>query len=96
MPAETTLWDRCIRLLQAELPEQQFNTWIRPLQAIEDVSHHPPKPPGPGIARRLEHAVKSVEVVAVHAGSTRRETMHEVRVTVIGDVKEPAAGAEPT
>ncbi len=36
LPAETTLWDRCVRLLQAELPEQQFNTWIRPLQAIED------------------------------------------------------------
>ena len=36
MPAETTLWNRCIRDLQAELPEQQFNTWIRPLQAIED------------------------------------------------------------
>ncbi len=36
MPAETTLWNRCIRDLQAELPEQQFNTWIRPLQAVED------------------------------------------------------------
>ena len=36
MPAETTLWNRCIRDLKAELPEQQFNTWIRPLQAIED------------------------------------------------------------
>ena len=36
LPAETTLWNRCIRDLKAELPEQQFNTWIRPLQAIED------------------------------------------------------------
>jgi len=36
LPADTTLWNRCIRDLQAELPEQQFNTWIRPLQAIED------------------------------------------------------------
>ena len=36
MPAETTIWNRCIRDLQAELPEQQFNTWIRPLQAVED------------------------------------------------------------
>ena len=36
MPAEMTLWNRCIRDLQAELPEQQFNTWIRPLQAVED------------------------------------------------------------
>jgi len=31
-----TLWTRCIRDLQAEIPEQQFNTWIRPLQAVED------------------------------------------------------------
>ncbi|MDH3273048.1 MAG: chromosomal replication initiator protein DnaA [Gammaproteobacteria bacterium] len=31
-----TLWNRCIRDLQAELPEQQFNTWIRPLQAVEE------------------------------------------------------------
>jgi chromosomal replication initiator protein len=31
-----SLWNRCLRQLEAELPEQQFNTWIRPLQAIED------------------------------------------------------------
>ena len=31
-----TVWNRCVRDLQAELPEQQFNTWIRPLQAVED------------------------------------------------------------
>ena len=36
MQQETTVWNRCIRDLQAELPEQQFNTWIRPLQAVED------------------------------------------------------------
>jgi len=36
LPADITLWNRCIRDLQAELPEQQFNTWIRPLQAVED------------------------------------------------------------
>ena len=36
LPTEKTLWNRCIRSLQAELPEQQFNTWIRPLQAEED------------------------------------------------------------
>ena len=36
MPADNTLWNRCIRDLQAELPEQQFNTWIRPLQAVEE------------------------------------------------------------
>ena len=36
LQAQSTLWTNCIRELQAELPEQQFNTWIRPLQAVED------------------------------------------------------------
>ena len=36
MQADTTLWNRCVRDLQAELPEQQFNTWIRPLHAVEE------------------------------------------------------------
>jgi chromosomal replication initiator protein len=36
LAAGITLWNRCVRDLQAELPEQDFNTWIRPLQAVED------------------------------------------------------------
>lgn len=28
-----TIWDQCLARLQDELPSQQFNTWIRPLQA---------------------------------------------------------------
>ncbi len=35
MQGNSSLWNRCVRELQAELPEQQFNTWIRPLQAEE-------------------------------------------------------------
>jgi chromosomal replication initiator protein len=30
-----TLWRNCVSRLEGELPPQQFNTWIRPLQAIE-------------------------------------------------------------
>jgi chromosomal replication initiator protein len=30
------LWNRCVRGLESELSEQQLNTWIRPLQVIED------------------------------------------------------------
>ncbi len=36
MSAESTLWNQCLRVLQVEIPEQQFNTWIRPLQAVDD------------------------------------------------------------
>jgi chromosomal replication initiator protein len=32
---EAPLWIRCVRALEAELPEQQFNTWVRPLQVLE-------------------------------------------------------------
>jgi len=28
-------WSRCVGALEHELPEQQFNTWVKPLQAIE-------------------------------------------------------------
>lgn len=31
-------WNRCVKQLRADLSEQQFNTWIRPLQAVEDGS----------------------------------------------------------
>jgi chromosomal replication initiator protein len=30
-----SLWNRCLRVLESELPAQHFNTWVRPLQAIE-------------------------------------------------------------
>jgi len=32
---EGTLWQQCLVRLENELPEQQFNTWIRPLHAVE-------------------------------------------------------------
>jgi chromosomal replication initiator protein len=32
------LWSQCISKLEGELPPQQFNTWIRPLQAVESES----------------------------------------------------------
>ena len=33
-PASHGLWQSCVDHLAQELPEQQFNTWIRPLAAV--------------------------------------------------------------
>jgi len=33
MVVSATLWEKCLDCLQDEFPSQQFNTWIRPLQA---------------------------------------------------------------
>ena len=32
---QTSLWQQCLRQLENELSPQQYNTWIRPLQAVE-------------------------------------------------------------
>lgn len=31
-----SLWQKCLDRLETELPAQQFNTWIRPLHAVEE------------------------------------------------------------
>ena len=33
MEADADLWQSCLSLLAQEIPEQQFNTWIRPILA---------------------------------------------------------------
>ena len=33
------IWRRCLDQLEHELPPQQFNTWIRPLQSVSDGAH---------------------------------------------------------
>ncbi len=35
---DVTLWKKCLDRLESELPEQQFNTWIRPLHAISQAN----------------------------------------------------------
>ena len=32
---QSTLWHHCLKHLEGEVPELQFNTWVRPLQAVE-------------------------------------------------------------
>ena len=31
---DTSLWTRCAQMLESELPDTQFNTWVRPLQSL--------------------------------------------------------------
>ena len=33
---QTSIWNQCIQALQADLTEQQINTWIRPLQPVQE------------------------------------------------------------
>jgi chromosomal replication initiator protein len=33
---QSSLWNRCLAELETTVPEQQFNTWVRPLQAVQE------------------------------------------------------------
>ena len=102
MQPETTVWNRCVRDLQAELPEQQFNTWIRPLQAVEDGGVLKLLAPNRFVVEwlnqhymsRIEELVESVGIgteVVVEVGS-RQAT---IRPTISPTVQPTKAAAAP-
>jgi chromosomal replication initiator protein len=34
-PVDSSLWKQCVQILEGEMPDNHFNTWVRPLQAVE-------------------------------------------------------------
>ncbi len=98
MQAESTLWTHCIRELKAELPEQQFNTWIRPLQSMEEAGTLKLLAPNRFVVDwlkehhierilQLVHSVDSSVGVVIEVGSRARE------VAVEKPVRPPAPTA---
>jgi chromosomal replication initiator protein len=72
--------------LRAELPEQQFNTWIRPLQAIEE----------PGVIRLLAPNRFVVDWVSNHCLARMQEVLQDFPGRALRiEVGSAAAPAEP-
>ncbi|HUT39763.1 MAG TPA: chromosomal replication initiator protein DnaA [Gammaproteobacteria bacterium] len=65
---EVTLWQKCLVRLEHDLPEQQFNTWIRPLHAIENGEN----------LRLLAPNQFVLDWVRKHHFETISQTLHEV------------------
>ncbi|RLA01596.1 MAG: chromosomal replication initiator protein DnaA [Gammaproteobacteria bacterium] len=87
---EASLWQQCLVRLENELPEQQFNTWIRPLHAIENGDN----------LRLLAPNQFVLEWVRKHHFETISQTLHDLgpesatRVQLdIGSSKKTAAPA---
>jgi chromosomal replication initiator protein len=102
LQAETTLWNRCVRDLQAELPEQQFNTWIRPLQAVEDGSVLKLLAPNRFVVDWLnQHYLGRIEELVDGAGSTNQVVVevgsrHVDTVPAVSRARPPRpSSAEP-
>ena len=93
MSVESTLWNQCLHVLHAELPEQQFNTWIRPLQAVDDGSVLRLLAPNRFVVDWLQqhHVQRILQLVEESGGGT--EVVVEVG-SRYADSK-PAASARP-
>jgi chromosomal replication initiator protein len=60
-----TLWNRCLRVLESELPIEQFNTWLRPLQAIERDGELRLLAPNPYVIKWVgEHSLPRIKELA--------------------------------
>ena len=63
--ASASLWNQCLEALESQLPEKEFNTWIRPLQAEEtDRSLRLMAPNKWAVDRIREHYLASIASVA--------------------------------
>jgi chromosomal replication initiator protein len=74
---EASLWQKCLVRLENELPEQQFNTWIRPLHAEET----------PETLRLLAPNQFVLDWVRKHHFETISRTLHDIGPDINTDVQ---------
>jgi chromosomal replication initiator protein len=74
---EASLWQKCLVRLENELPEQQFNTWIRPLHAEET----------PETLRLLAPNQFVLDWVRKHHFDTISRTLHDIGPELNTDVQ---------
>ncbi len=87
-----SLWRRCLDRLEGELSAQQFNTWIRPLHAVEDTDELRLLAPNRFVRDWVsDHFVDRITEVVNYLGPAR-----ETRVVIqVGSREVPAPRSEP-
>ena len=75
-----SLWQDCLRQLEGEVPEQQFNTWVRPLQGFESDGVLRLYAPNRFVVDWVQQNLYSriVELVSGSAGSGAHQVVIEV------------------
>ncbi len=85
-----TLWHHCLRQLESEVPEQQFNTWVRPLQAVEQDGRLQLLAPNRFVVTWIEeHLLGRIEALVGTGADKPRVTL------VVGSRPDAAPAAEP-
>ncbi|GAB6067081.1 chromosomal replication initiator protein DnaA [Methylothermus subterraneus] len=85
------LWNRCIQKLENEIPIQQFNTWIRPLQAVENGSELKLLAPNQFVLDWVkEHFIDQIEAALPQNADGAPQLVLEVGTRRDGANKTPA------
>ena len=92
-----SLWQRCLRLLESEVPEQQFNTWVRPLQAVESEGVLRLLAPNRFVVEWVEQNLygRIVALAAAESAGATRQVLVEVGTRLRAEAPAPAAAASP-
>lgn len=91
MQASGTVWDDCTRHLRSEVPEQLYNTWIKPVRAVEQAGQMRLFAPNRYVVDWLKDHVESRIVVLARQVSA--DPAYQISIEV-GE-KEPAPQAAP-
>ncbi len=93
---QASIWNRCVRQLRSDLPEQQFNTWIRPLQAVEDGQTLRLLAPNQFVVNWIgNHCIQRIQDVAQSDGQPVQVVV-EVGSLTAGDTTAPVSAPEPS
>jgi chromosomal replication initiator protein len=87
-----SLWKKCLHALEGELEEQDFNTWIRPLQAIESSDELRLLAPNRFVVNWVEN--HSLDSLKRHC--RRYNPDHDTRITIEVGGRASAPPAERT
>jgi chromosomal replication initiator protein len=93
LQVEVTLWEKCLVRLENELPEQQFNTWIRPLHAVESGEDLHLLAPNQFVLDWVrKHHFESISQ-ALHALGTDTNTRVQIDIGSTHKIPEPVSQA---
>jgi len=98
---ESSLWKKCLDHLESELTAQQFNTWIRPLQAIENGTCLRLLAPNQFVLdwvnERFIHHISEL-TAKLRAGSSMQVSLEvgSHRITPLPQREQPAQRREPS
>jgi chromosomal replication initiator protein len=94
VPLDVPIWKQCLSRLEGELPAQQFNTWIRPLQPVLDGAILHLLAPNRFVLDWIRDKYLDVIQAILQDQSDGAAPMPEVRLSV-GSAMAPAADPIP-